>query len=76
MGSGHQKFILWENNYHIYYKIIFMGRECAIDESGKDISKSIPTTKRRSSHLRKTLYQIVYTYPCKDPAEASRCISS
>ena len=41
----------------------------AVDESGKHISKSNPTTKRGSPHLRKTLYQIVCTYLRKAPAD-------
>ena len=40
-----------------------------MDESGKHISKSNPTTKRGSPHLRKTLYQIVCTYLLKAPAD-------
>ena len=40
----------------------------AVDESGKHVSKSNPTTKRGSPHLRKTLYQIVCTYLKKSPA--------
>ena len=41
----------------------------AVDESGKHVSKSNPTTKRGSPHLRKTLYQIVCTYLKKSPAD-------
>ena len=40
----------------------FAGIDPAVDESGKHVSKSNPTTKRGSPHLRKTLYQIVCTY--------------
>ena len=47
----------------------FAGVDLAIDESGKHISKSNPTTKRGSPHLRKTLYQIVCTYLKKSPAD-------
>ena len=43
----------------------FAGVDPAIDESGKRISKSNPTT---SPHLRKTLYQIVCAYLKKSPA--------
>ena len=46
----------------------FAGIDPAIDESGKHISKSNPTTKRGSPHLRKTLYQIVCAYLKKSPA--------
>ena len=48
--------------------VSFAGVDPAVDESGKHISKSNPTTKRGSSHLRKTLYQIVCTYLLKAPA--------
>ena len=47
----------------------FAGVDPAIDESGKHISKSNPTTKRGSPHLRKTLYQIVCAYLKKSPAD-------
>ena len=47
----------------------FAGVDPAIDESGKHVSKSNPTTKRGSPHLRKTLYQIVCTYLKKSPAD-------
>ena len=46
----------------------FAGVDPAIDESGKHVSKSNPTTKRGSPHLRKTLYQIVCAYLKKSPA--------
>ena len=46
----------------------FAGVDPAADDSGKHISKSNPTTKRGSPHLRKTLYQIVCTYLRKAPA--------
>lgn len=45
------------------------GIDPAADDSGKHISKSNPTTKRGSPHLRKTLYQIVYTYLRKAPSD-------
>ena len=47
----------------------FAGVDPAVDDSGKHISKSNPTTKRGSPHLRKTLYQIVCTYLRKAPAD-------
>ena len=47
----------------------FAGVDPAIDESGKHVSKSNPTTKRGSPHLRKTLYQIVCAYLKKSPAD-------
>ena len=47
----------------------FAGIDLAVDESGKHVSKSNPTTKRGSPHLRKTLYQIVCTYLKKSPAD-------
>ena len=49
--------------------VSFAGVDPAVDESGKHISKSNPTTKRGSPHLRKTLYQIVRTYLLKAPAD-------
>ena len=53
--------------------VSFAGVNPAVDESGKHISKSNPTTKRGSPHLRKTLYQIVCTYLCKAPADEPVC---
>ena len=47
----------------------FAGVDPAVDESGKHVSKSNPTTKRGSPHLRKTLYQIVCTYLKKSPSK-------
>ena len=49
--------------------VSFAGVDPAVDESGKHISKSNPTTKRGSPHLRKTLYQSVRTYLLKAPAD-------
>ena len=46
----------------------FAGVDPGVDESGKYSAKSVPTTKRGSSHLRKTLYQVVRTYLKKSPA--------
>ena len=47
----------------------FAGVDPAVDESGKHVSKSNPTTKRGSPHLRKTLFQIVDIYLRKSPAD-------
>ena len=49
--------------------VSFAGVDPTVDESGKHISKSNPTTKRGSPHLHKTLYQIVCTYLLKAPAD-------
>ena len=49
----------------------FAGVDPGVDESGKHCAKSVPTTKRGSPHLRKTLYQIVCTYLRKAPADES-----
>ena len=49
--------------------VSFASVDPAVDDSGKHISKSNPTTKRGSPHLRKTLYQIVCTYLRKAPAD-------
>lgn len=49
--------------------VSFAGVDPAVDEFGKHISESNPTTKRGSPHLRKTLYQIVCTYLRKAPAD-------
>ena len=47
----------------------FAGVDPIVDESGKDVSKCHPTTKRGSSHLRKTLFQVVSTYVKRSPAD-------
>ena len=47
----------------------FTGVDPAVNQSGKHSTKSVPTTKRGSPHLRKTLYQIVCTYLKKSPAD-------
>ena len=47
----------------------FAGVDPIVDESGKDVSKCHPTTKRGSSHLRKTLFQVVSTYVKLAPAD-------
>ena len=47
----------------------FAGVDPAVDQSGKHSAKSVPTTKRGSPHLRKTLYQIICTYLRKAPAD-------
>ena len=49
--------------------VSFAGVDLTVDESGKHVSKSNPTTKRGSPHLRKTLYQIVCTYLKKSPSK-------
>jgi len=49
--------------------VSYAGVDPAVDESGKHVSKSNPTTKRGSPHLRRTLYQIVCTYLRKAPAD-------
>ena len=49
--------------------VSYAGVDPAVDESGKHISMSNPTTKRGSPHLRKTLYQIVCTYLRKAPTD-------
>jgi transposase len=47
----------------------FAGIDPGVDESGKHSAKSVPTTKRGSPHLRKTLFQIVCTYLKKSPPD-------
>ena len=47
----------------------FAGVDPAVNQSGKHSAKSVPTTKRGSPHLRKTLYQIVCTYLKKSPVD-------
>ena len=49
--------------------VSFAGIDPAVDESGKHVSKSNPTTVRSSPHLRKPLSQIVCTYLKKAPAD-------
>ena len=49
--------------------VAFAGLDPMVDQSGKHSSKSNPTTKRGSSHLRKTLYQVVCTYLKRAPAD-------
>lgn len=46
----------------------FAGIDPAVNQSGKHSAKSVPTTKRGSPHLRKTLYQIICAYLRKAPA--------
>lgn len=55
--------------------VSFAGVDLSVDESGKHTSKSDPTTKRGSPHLRKTLYQIICTYLRKTPAEGPISLS-
>ena len=47
----------------------FAGVDPGVDDSGKHSAKSVPTTKRGSPHLRKTLYQIICTYLKKSPED-------
>jgi hypothetical protein len=47
----------------------FAGIDPAVDSSGKHEAKSMPTSKRGSPHLRKTLYQVVAAYLKKSPAD-------
>ena len=47
----------------------FAGVDPGVDNSGKHSAKSVPTTKRGSPHLRKTLYQIICTYLKKSPED-------
>ena len=47
----------------------FAGIDPGVDNSGKHSASSVPTTKRGSSHLRKTLFQIICTYLKKAPAD-------
>jgi transposase len=47
--------------------IAFAGIDPEVNQSGSYASKSNPTTKRGSSHLRKTLFQVVSAYLKKSP---------
>lgn len=47
----------------------FAGVDPIVNESGKDISKCHPTTKRGSAHLRRTLFQVLSTYVKRAPAD-------
>lgn len=49
--------------------VAFAGVDPAVNQSGKHETRSNPTTKRGSPHLRKTLYQVVCTYLRKSPAD-------
>ncbi len=49
--------------------VSYAGVDPAVNESGKHVSQSNPTTKRGSPPLRKMLYQIVCTYLRKAPAD-------
>ena len=46
----------------------FAGVDPIVDESGKDVSKCHPTTKRGFAHLRRTLFQVISTYVKRAPA--------
>ena len=47
----------------------FAGVDPCVDQSGKHFSKSNPTTKRGSSILRKTLFQVISTYVKRSPVD-------
>ena len=47
----------------------FAGVDPCVDQSGKHNSRSNPTTKRDSSHLRRTLFQVVSTYVKQKPLD-------
>jgi len=47
----------------------FAGVDPAVDQSGKKDSKSNPSTKRGSPHLRKTLFQIMTIYLQRSPVD-------
>ena len=49
--------------------IAFAGVDPEVNQSSKLVSKSNKTTKRGSTHLRKTLYQIICTYLKRSPAD-------
>ncbi len=53
------------------YIVSFAGVDPAVDESGKHVSRSKPTTKRGSPHLRRTLYLFL-----QSSSLTSRCTSS
>ena len=63
-----------QNNVEVFLanlllNIGFAGVDPGVDDSGKHSTKSVPTTKRGSPHLRKTLYQIICTYLKKSPED-------
>ena len=49
--------------------VAFVGVDPEVNESGSQKRESNPITKRGSSHLRKTLYQVVSTYLKQSPKE-------
>lgn len=49
--------------------VAFSGVDPAVNQSDKHEAQRAPTTKRGSSHLRKTLYQIACTYLKKSPVD-------
>ena len=49
--------------------IAFAGVDPGVNESGKHSAQSVRTTKRGSSHLRKTLFQIVSTHLKQSPQD-------
>ena len=49
--------------------VAFAGVDPAVNQSGKHLAQSNPTTKRGSPHLRRTLYQVVCIYLKRSPAD-------
>lgn len=49
--------------------VAFAGIDPEVNQSGKTKSESNPATKRGSSHLRKTLYQVAVTHLRRSPAD-------
>ena len=49
--------------------IAFVGIDPDVDQSGKHDASSIPTSKRGTPHLRKTLFQIMSTYLKRSPVD-------
>jgi len=49
--------------------VAFAGIDPEVNQSGSYAAKSNPTSKRGSSHLRKTLFQVVSTYLKKSPGD-------
>ena len=47
----------------------FAGVDPCVDQSGKHNSRSNPTTKRGSAHLRRTLFQVISTYIKQKPLD-------
>ncbi len=49
--------------------VAFAGVDPDVDQSGKHNASSVPTSKRGSPHLRKTLFQIVSTHLKRSPTD-------